>query len=826
MPLLLPIRHAWRSLRRSPGFTAAAVLTLGIGIAATVAIFAVVDAVLLRPLPYGNPDRLVGLWHDLPPVSIHKANQTAATYLTYRRLSKQFEDMGIYQRSSVNVVPSGGDAAPLRAGAAYVTASLIPTLGVSPLMGRTFSEADDVPDGPAVVVISEGMWRSTFGADPEILGRSLEVNGRSREVVGVMPARFRFPEAGTQVWLPLQLDPANAFPGGFNYDGIGRLRPGVSPDAAQRELAALLPRIVEGFPNMAPGMPTQYLLDQAKPVPMVVPMRDDVTGGIRRNLWIVAAAAGLVLLVACANVGNLVLVRADGRQRELAVREALGAGRLRVLTHFLAESGVIVTIAGVLGFAAAWVAVRALVVAGPAGIPRLAEVSLDWRTLAFTALVGVLVALVCSVIPALRMSAVPLARALREGGRGSAGRSQQRLRGAMVIAQIALALVALAGSGLLLRSFRQLTAVRPGFDATGVSTLWLSLPSTRYAGDSAVAQFYARLQDRVAAIPGVGEVGLASRLPLMERGMNQSPLYPDGDDEALRKVPPLQIYTVVDAGYFRALHIPLVAGSAFQSIESQRSDEAIISQQTAVQFWKDSTGQAALGRLFRPLPGAPPYRVIGVAGDVRDTSLAALPSQTVYLPVSPDDADDGGPSQRTLALVVRTRGNGELPSLVPSIQRVVRELDPTLPTFDVRSMRAVMNASTAQLSFTSAIIGGAAIVTLLLGGIGLYGVMAYIVTLRRRELGVRMALGARPAAVAGLMTRQGLVLTGLGIVTGLVLFVGLSRFLRSFLYGVTATDPMTLIGAGLVLVAVSVLATWTPARRAARVDPAETLRAE
>ncbi len=823
MILPQPIHHAWRSLRRSPGFTFAAVLTLGIGMAASVAIFSVVNGVLLKPLPYPNAERLVGLWHDLPPLSVPKANQTPATYFTYQRLSHTIEAIGLYQQGAVNVLPPGADAAPRRVTAAFVTSTVFPTLGVSPIRGRTMTAEEDVPNGPMVVVIGEGLWRSDFGADPGIIGRSVDINGATREVIGVMPASFRFPDPESQLWLPMQLDRHAEFTGGFSYNGVGRMREGATPEAAARELAALLPRTLEEFPNLAPGITTQALLDQAKPIPLVIPLREDVTADIRRTLWIVAAAAGLVLLVACANVANLILVRADGRQRELAVREALGAGRARVLAHFLSESVVLVLLATAGGLAAAWGAVRILVASGPA-IPRLSEVRVDPMTVLFALGVAALVTLFCSLIPALRIGSIPLSRALREGGRGSAGRSQHRVRGAMVAAQIALALVALAGSGLLLRSIQQLNGVQPGFEADQVATFWLALPRARYANDSVVAPFHARLVERVAALPGVTSAGVSTRLPLLLRGTNSNPFYVEGDAEALRQVPPLQLYTVADAGFFRTLGIPLLAGEGFKATGAQRANEALISRRTAVQFFKDSTGQAALGKRFSILPGTRMYTVIGVVGDMRDTSLAAGPLQSVYLPIAPDNDSNAGQSQRTVALVVKT--SGELPALTTAVQQVVRELDPTLPTFDVRSMRAVMDASIAQRSFTTTVVGAAALVTLLLGGIGLYGVMAYLVTLRTRELGVRMALGARPSAVAGMMTRQGLVLTAIGIGVGLVVFFGVARYLRSFLYGVSPTDPATLVAAALVLVVVATLATWTPARRAARLDPAETLRAE
>ncbi len=821
----LHLRHAWRSLRRTPVFTVTAALTLVIGFGAAIAIFAVVNGVLLRPLPYGNPDRLVGAWHDLPPLDLKKANQTASTYLTYRKLARTIEGIGIYSEGAANVAAIGGDGEPQRIAASWITVDVIPVLQVSPILGRAFTDEEDRPKAPDVVLISESMWRSRFGADPRAIGRTMDVGGLTRQIVGVMPRRFRFPAAETQLWLPMQLDPA-ALSGGFNYNGVARLRSGVSATDAQREFTTVLPRIVELFPNFAPGVSTQMLMDQAKPTPVLVPMHTDVTGGIAKTLWMVAAAAALVLLVACANVTNLILVRADGRQRELAVREALGAGRARVMLHFLAESAVLTAVAGIVGFGVAWLAVRALVAAGPVQIPRLAEVRVDAAAALFTVAIVVLVAALCALIPALRIGRARLSNALREGGRGgTAGRARQRIRGALVAAQVALALVVLAGSGLLLRSFQRLHAVKPGFDPQNVSTLWLSLPRSRYVNDSATARFYAQLMDRVSALPGVQDAGVTSRLPLTSNGMNQNPFYPEDDPTSfVNKIPPLQIFTTTDGGYFRAMGIPLIAGRVFDRLGVQRGSEAIISRKTAEQFWKDSTGQRALGKRFRDLPGGPLYTIIGVVGNARDTALATPPSPTVYFPQAVDANPNFSQAARTMAVVVRSAADPA--SVTRAVQRVVRELDPTLPTFDVRSMRAVFSASMAQLTFTMLILGSAAGVTLLLGAIGLYGVMAYAVTLRTRELGVRIALGAQPRSVAAMITKQGIALTAVGVAVGLALFTLAAGFLRSFLFGVAASDPATLIGASLLLVGIAGLASWVPARRAARVDPAEALRAE
>jgi predicted permease len=818
-------KPAWRSLRRSPAFTITASMTLVIGIAASVAMFALINTVLLQPLPYENSDQLVAARHDLPGVNIVNGNQTSGTYFTYKKLARSIANIGLYQEGSVNLSDPRGATDPERVYAAWITESMIPVLAVSPLLGRGFTEAEDLPNGPSVVLISEGMWRSRFGADPQVLGRTLEIGGRSREIVAVMPKRFRFPNAGTQLWIPLQLDPNAQFPGGFNYEGIARLKPGMSLAAARQDFTSVLPRIVDLFPNMAPGVPSKMLIDQARPIPVLVPLKQDVTGGISRTLWVVAAAAILVLLVACANVTNLMLVRADARQRELAVREAIGAGRGRVLAHFLAESALVTAIAGIIATGIAALAIRLLVRSAPAGIPRLAEVRIDSLTIGFAVAICAIVALACSVIPALRIGRIHLLSALREGGRGgTASRMQQRVRGALVAAQIALALVALGGSGLLIRTFLQLNAVRPGFNPQNVATFWVSLPSARYPNDTVVSRFYTQLLDRTAALPGVQTVGVASRLPLLITGMNQNPFYPEGDKSYINKIPPLQIFTTTDGNYFKAMEIPLLAGRTFHRLDMQRADEAIISQATALQFWKDSTGQNAIGKRFTDLPNGRWYTIVGVVGNTRDTSLAAPPSGTVYYPETPGSTEFNSQSHNTMALVVRTVGDPV--TITTAVQRTVKELDPTLPLFDVRPMRGVFAASIAQLSFTIMLLGVAAVVTLLLGAIGLYGVMAYVVALRTRELGVRIALGASPRSIIGMLTSQGVLLTTFGIGAGLVLFFFVARTLRTLLYGVAPTDPVTLAGASLLLVAVAALASWIPARRTSSLDPADVMRAE
>ncbi|HEU4586296.1 MAG TPA: ABC transporter permease, partial [Gemmatimonadaceae bacterium] len=748
MSFLSPIRYAWRSLRRTPVFTVTAVLTLAIGVGAVTAIFAVVDGILLRPLPYGHPEQLVGAWHDLPPLSLKHSEQTSATYFTYKRFAHTISGIAAYDEGSANVADPRGSIEPRRLTAGFLSADLIPLLEVPPKLGRSFSAAEDLPNGPSVVMISEGLWRSRFGGDPGIIGRTLEVSGTSHEIIGVMPKSFRFPTSDTQIWLPLGLDPNAPFPGGFNYDAIARLKPGVSIADAQRDFRSVLPRVAEVSPMFAPGVTTQMLLAQAQPQPVLTPMRDDVVGGIANTLWIVAATAALLLVVACANVANLVLVRADGRQRELAVRAAIGAGRSHVLVHFLAESAVLALIAAILGLAIAAVGVRLLVTTGPVELPRLAEVRIDGAVAAFTFAVTVLITLACSIIPALRFSRTELTSSLREGGRGgTSGRARQRVRGALVAAQIAVALVVLAGSGLLIRTFRELHAVKPGWSADKVATFWLSPPKSRYPGDSAVTRFYAQLTQRVAALPGVRAVGVTSRLPLEEHGQNTSPIWVEGDPSAQSKIPPLQLMITTDSGYFGAMGIPLLAGRTFLSLDARQDGyDAIVNQVTAEHFWHDATGRAAIGKRFQTLPNGPWYRVVGVVGSVRDSSLQTPPAPTVYFAEAPAADTSFGQMARMMGLVVRTAGDPA--SVVRPVQSVVHELDPTLPLFDVKPMTEVVRSSLAQLSFTMLIIGVAAAVTLLLGAIGLYGVIAYVATLRTRELGVRVALGATPGEIA------------------------------------------------------------------------------
>jgi len=818
------IAYALRSLRRAPGFSIAVVATLTIGIGSAAAIFAVVDAVLLRPLPYGHPEQLVGAWHDLPPIGLMKAQQTTGTYYTYKRLAHTIAGIATYNSGSANVSDPDGRAEPDRLPVAYVTANLFPLLEVQPRLGRAFTEAEDVKDGAQVAMISDALWRTRFGADPNVVGKKIAIFERPTEIVGVMPASFAFPNATTKIWVPQRHDPKDPYPGGFNHSAIARLKPGVSVADAERDFASVLPRMVDMFPTVAPGVTTQLLMDQAKPRPRLYPLRDDVVGDASKTLWMVAAAALLVLLVTCANVANLLLVRADGRHRELSVRAALGAGRARVVTHFLTEAGVLAAVSAAFGLVAATFVLRALVAVGPAQLPRLSEVGMDWSVAVFTLVVTAIVAVACSAIPAIRFLRADALSGLRDGGRGgTAGASRQRARGILVAAQMAFALVALVASGLLLRSFERLHAVRPGFNPDGVATVWVALPQLRYKNDTAVVRFYANLAERAKHLPGVTAFGVSSRLPLQNGDMDQDPLLVEGQWDPSKKLGSLQLYSIADAGYFKAMSMQLVAGRMFDRMEQQRGDESIISTETAKLMFGDSTGASALGKRYQVLPNGVYHTVIGVVRSARDTSLFAPPTPSVYMPesVSPDTLY--GPGWK-MALVART--TGDVAATTRSLRQIVHELDPALPTFDARSMETTVSESLARLSFTMMMLGVAAAVTLALGVVGLYGVIAYIVTLRTRELGVRIALGAQPGSVAAMVARQGLALSGLGIVAGVALLTVVGRFVRSFLFEVAPMDPLTIGASTLLLALFSLLASWIPARRASMVDPTEALRSD
>ena len=821
------ISQVVRLLRRSPLFTAVATITLALGIGAMAAVFSVVNAVVLRPLPYARPGELVTLYHMLPGIGIPTAGQSLGTYLHYQRSSRLLTSIGGYLPLSVNLADAAGVAEPERVAASQISASLIPTLGVTPLLGRGITPTEDKPNGPNVVLIGEALWRRRFGSDRAIVGRTIQMNGASYQVIGVIPADFRFPTSDTQIWYPLAMNVADPFAGSFRIAAVGRMRPGVTTSAVHDELVRLLTRLPEAYPNVFPGISTSDILRQSHIGVGVKPLRDDIVGDFARVLWIVSATAMLVLLVTCSNVANLLLVRAQGRTTDLAVRSALGATRWQLVRSFLMETSVLALLGAVLGAVLASVGTELLVQLGPAGIPRLQQISVDWAVLVFTALVATLVALACSALPAARVGSLQLGAILKEGGRaGMAGRERHRARRTLIAGQVALSLVLLAGSGLLARTVWRLRDVPLGFDPDHVLTLRMSLPPAKYRHQADVAVFYDRAVTELRQLPGVVGVGVVSKLPL-DGGTPLAPISIEGRPTPPGTIAAVYPFPIVSAEYFRTMDIGLVAGRTFDAASDPRSaSEMIVSRAFAERYWPGTRGSGAVGQRIRYSDGVPWSTIVGVVESIRDTSITASPLGEVYFPVFsaresvPDSV--APPMARAMSVVVRT--SGDPLALASAVQRTLRDLDSTLPVYDLRPMTAVVNRAMARTSFLLVVLGVAAAITLVLGAVGLYGIIAYVVGLRRREIGVRIALGARSGEVSGMIVREGLAIAGAGVVVGLSAFAGVARFLRAMLFEVSPIDPLTLAAATLVLLAIAAAASWIPARRAGRTDPLEALR--
>jgi predicted permease len=814
-PMML--MHAARSLRRTPVYAITVILTLALGLASVGSMFAVVHGVLLAPLPYGAPDRLVSI--ELELADDGRLSLSPAVHATFRQFATQLEDVALYRSGSANVWTENDDVGAEHLSASWITASLMRLLQAPPLLGRTFSEDEERRGGPDAVILSEAEWRMRYGAAPDVIGRTLIVNNVPREIVGVMPAQFAFPSARTRVWLPARSSDSTAV-GEFFYAGVARLAPEATAQAAQRELDAVLPKMAELFPRLMSGGSTAAWLDEVQPAPRVQSLRETLAHGIASTLWILSAIAGLVLLVAWANVANLVLIRADASRHDVAVREALGASALRASAHFLAESLLLGALAAVLALLGAFCAVMALKAFGSADLPRLTELAIGPWTAGFVVLVALLGTIVTTATLMRFDRPGRLSNRLHDGARGQmSSKSRQHLRATVTVVQIAVALVVLAGSALLLRTAQQLHDVHPGFEADQVTTLRILLPFARYQ-DAARAAFYARLTERVEQLPSVHAAGLAARLPLGPGSAPEQVFRLDGQERSR----PLPVNVVGD-GYFAAMRIPLLAGRDFRPLESQRPGDLIISQRAAMTLFADPGGSESLGRTLSLDPGGPTYTVVGVVGDVRYEDLATPPAAMVYRPqvVATVPATEPGPLP---AMVLAVRSNVPPDELVAAIRGIVRDLDPSVPVFEVSSMREVVRRSMARLTLTLSVTTAAAGVTLLLGMIGLYGVMAYLVALRTREFGLRMALGADPARIARWVVSRGLALTAIGVGAGLATFALAVLFLRGSIFGMATWDPLPVIGVTLLLVFTAALACWVPARRAAAVDPAQALRGE
>ncbi|MEK6303158.1 MAG: ABC transporter permease [Acidobacteriota bacterium] len=814
------IRYSFRMLRKSPGFTAVATLTLALGIGANSAIFSVVNALLLRPLPFKDPDRLVRIWGKFEKDGIPKNWISEPELIDLNQMSESFEDIAAYQGSGVNLT---GNQDPVRINAAFVNASLFPVLGINATLGRTFSADEDQPGRNKVALLGHNLWQSRFASNPNVIGESIGINGENYTVLGVMPAGFQFPDQD-DVWLPLAIDrnkPDDR--GSHSLEVVAKLKPGYTPEQAGVELNNIATTLQERYPN-------NYSPDGGFGF-FFVPMLDELVGKLRPALWVLVGAVGFVLLIACVNVANLLLSRAGARAKEFAVRAALGAGRGRLVRQLITESLLLSLIGSALGLALAWTAVRLFVALGPPDIPRMSEISLDWRVAGFSLFVSILTGLVFGLAPALQASKPDLQDALKEGGRGSTG-GRHRLRNVLVVSEVAIALVLLVGAGLMIKSFGKLLDLDLGFRSGKTLTMRLSLPSTKYKEDAQQAAFYRQLLERVRVLPGVESASVISHLPLSGSYSSGSTAVENAEvEEGLRHFQGIPYIEAdrrsVSADYFSTLGIALKEGRLLTEADNETAPPvAVVDELFQRRFWPN--GSAVGKRFIAQFNDGKDIKwgqIVGVVAHVRhygidqvkQYGLAQEGREQVYFPYlqRPNDR---------MYLAVRT--GMEPLSLAGAVRGEVLALDKDQPVYDVKSMDQLVSSSLAERQLNMVLLGGFSLIALLLAAVGIYGVMSYSVAQRTHEMGIRMALGAKQSNVLSLVVRQGMTLALAGVAAGLVGAFALTRLMTSLLYGVSTTDPLTFGAIAVILTGVALVACLVPARRATKVDPMIALRYE
>ncbi len=790
---------------------------MAIGIGANLAIFTIVNAVLLRPLPLPESDRLVVLRHTAPGLTqLDTLPMSDALYFLYRDNVRTLAGVSLF---SDRVVSFTGPDNPERLPAAYVTPSFFEVAGTPPLVGRTF-DVSEGPEGPPEAVITHGLWQRRYGGADDIIGRQIEIDGATTEVIGVMPQGFTFSELDSQLWMPLRPDPDEVTLGSFSAGGLARMADGVTLEQVQAELATLTSNLIELFPDEGAA----GVLVNAGFAPDIAPARDIVVGDVEATLWILLGAVGFLLLIACANVANLFLARAEARHRELAIRISLGESRRQVVGSTIAESIVLALLGGLVAAPVALAAVRALVRYGPQELPRLAEIAPDANVLAFGVSLSLLAGLWFGLLPALRAAAIPASASLHEGARGaSATRERHLTRRALVVTQIALALTLLVGSGLAARSFQRLSSVDPGFDPRDVLTLRLALPEQRYAEDERRLQFHRQAVAELAALPGVTGAAAVSDLPL-GGSLSGSGAQIEGRPLEEGGVPPVFMMKNISADYFEVMGIEVVEGRAFERLDADRgAPVVIVSEGLARAHWP---GESALGKGIRqgrePGGGEQFFRIVGVVEDVHQQALHEPPPELAYYPLAMPVGDDEVEVGTAMSFVVRTDGT----NVASGARGVIRGLDPNLPVSDVDAMDTLLARARAQRAFVMVLLLIASGFAVLLGAIGLYGVISYVVAQRRREIAIRMAIGAQLADIRRMVLTEAGWLALAGTLLGLGGAVALTRRLQALLFETSPMDPTVFATVSFLLAGICLLASWLPARRAARVEPIAALRAE
>ena len=800
--LFQDIRYGLRSLRKKPGFTLTAVVALGLGIGANTAIFSVINAVLLRSLDYPNPDRIVMLWEKNAARNSLRNFVSPANFQNWQKQSTSFEQIAAAWDSRATI--SGEGAEPEDVQAQRVTWTFFPALGVQPLIGRGFAADEDRPGGDLVIVLSHQLWRSRFGGNPAIVGQQATVSGRLYTVIGVMPAGFHFLNAEVQAWLPLAIDPVIDYrKSGRFLRTFGRLKSGVTIQQAQAEMSGIAGQLAQEFPEYNRGWDVN-----------VLPIHEQVVGDIRPVLLVLVAAVAFVLLIACANVANLLLARAAARHKELALRAALGASRFRLVRQMLTESVLLSLIGGVFGVFLAYWGVRIVVAFGPNNIPRLREVGIDPRVLAFTFGVSIITGILFGLLPALQASRPGLNDALKEGARGSTGRRARVFRNVFVVAEVSLALVLLIGASLMMRSFFHLHQVKPGFISENVLTMRVQLPMAKYPEAPQRANFFKEARDRIATLPGVQSVGAINFLPL--NGPASNTIFNiDGRPELPNEQAPGTEVRVVTPNYFNAMGIPLIRGRAFDERDDADSRVLVINDTLARRFFpnEDPIGK----RLTISWNPKVSDEIIGVVGDIRESALEAEAHAAIYWP-HPREA------YQFMNLIVRTAGDPR--QIASAAQKEIRAIDPDQPVADVWTMSEVVSRSMARPRFNTLLLATFAGIALILASVGIYGVMNYSATQRTQEIGIRMALGAKPFDILRLVVGHGMKLTGAGVLLGVIASLALTRVMSNLLFGITATDLSTFFGVSAALTLVALVANYIPARRATRVNPVVALRYE